>query len=157
MANFLRFGAGLLLLFLGACQPAPEFHLLDGTPKRLADYEGRWLVLNFWAEWCAPCRKELPELASFARQHAGRADVLAVSYDPLSATELAAVVKRLDIRVPVMATEPVPHLPIGLPSALPATWLVAPDGTFHGPLMGEQTAASLQKHIQAIDAGFAGN
>jgi peroxiredoxin len=44
--------------------PAPDFELttLDGGTARLSDYQGRPVILNFWATWCAPCRLEMPEL-----------------------------------------------------------------------------------------------
>lgn len=43
---------------------APAFDLpsVDGTRQRLADYRGKALVVNFWAVWCAPCRKEMPAM-----------------------------------------------------------------------------------------------
>jgi len=47
--------------------PAPVFKLmtLEGKQVTLADYAGKPLIVNFWASWCAPCIKEMPELESF--------------------------------------------------------------------------------------------
>lgn len=51
-------------------KPAPEieFTLIDGQKVRLADLKGQVVVLNFWATWCVPCRKELPLLDAYYRR-----------------------------------------------------------------------------------------
>jgi thiol-disulfide isomerase/thioredoxin len=50
---------------------------MDGTDRPFADYQGRWVVLNFWATWCAPCRKEMPGLDRLAAM--GDVDVVTVA------------------------------------------------------------------------------
>lgn len=53
---------------------APEFTLndMDGRPHRLADYRGHWVLVNFWATWCPPCRKEMPSLEQLYQTYRGR-------------------------------------------------------------------------------------
>lgn len=53
-------------------EPAPEFALadLDGNPVRLADFEGRPVIVNFWASWCGPCVAEFPLLSKALDEHA---------------------------------------------------------------------------------------
>lgn len=65
-------GAGL-----AAGELAPDFMLqsLDGMPIRLSDYRGQTVVLNFWASWCEPCKKEMPEMQHYYEELTADADV----------------------------------------------------------------------------------
>jgi thiol-disulfide isomerase/thioredoxin len=65
--------------------PAPDKQLsrLDGPGTGdIADYRGHWVLVNFWASWCAPCRSEAPALESFQREHAAQGfTVLGINLD----------------------------------------------------------------------------
>jgi cytochrome c biogenesis protein CcmG/thiol:disulfide interchange protein DsbE len=65
--------------------PAPDKQLsqLGGTGTGdIADYRGRWVLVNFWASWCAPCRSEAPALESFQKEHAQQGfTVLGINLD----------------------------------------------------------------------------
>jgi len=64
----------------GIGKPAPEFTLLDtkGKVVRLSDLRGKTVLLNFWASWCIPCRKEFPELV---KAYNGKDDVVVLGVD----------------------------------------------------------------------------
>lgn len=138
-----RSAAGLLLILGGAgCGAEPAFKLADGGAAPLAEWRGRWLLINYWAEWCAPCRDEIPELNAL---HHARPElaVLGVNYDGAQGDELKALIDRMGIEFPVLAEDPQPHWGYEMPSGLPMTVLIAPDGALHGRLLGPQTRETL--------------
>jgi peroxiredoxin len=87
-------------------KPAPDFKLvtLAGEQKTLADYQGKKLVVSFWASWCGPCRMELPELQAFyEKYHAKNSgfEVVAISIDDNPA-EAERYVKEAKLTFPVL-------------------------------------------------------
>lgn len=80
---------------LAVGEPAPDQELprLQGSGSAsLADYRGRWILVNFWASWCEPCRGEAPALEEFHRRHAPTGViVLGINLDDASDDALAFV------------------------------------------------------------------
>ncbi len=70
----LREGAMKKLVFTSSPKPAPDvaFQDADGAPRTLADYRGKYVLLNFWATWCPPCRAEMPSLDRLQAEMGGK-------------------------------------------------------------------------------------
>ena len=137
-----RLPALLLLLFTVACSK-PDYTTLAGDSGRFSDLHGRWVLINYWAEWCKPCIKEFPELNQFQRENGERATLFVVNFDGVSNDQLAAQISRFGIEVPALTADPAPLLGYERPKALPTTIVIGPDGKLRQVLQGPQTAASL--------------
>ena len=115
--------------------------LLDAESKRLSDFEGQWLLINYWAAWCKPCVKEIPELNEIN----ARSDVtvLAFNYDNLDAATLRKQIKQFDVQYRSVMNEPAELFNQAKPTGLPATLLINPKGEFADWLYGAQSQESI--------------
>lgn len=133
------------VVLLSGCQPAADFSTDTDGSYSWQQLEGGYVVVNYFAEWCAPCLRELPELNEFHELYGDQVKLLGVSFDGLNNEELAALRAEYNIQFPLIQNEPLPMLPFTQPNALPATYIVTPSGEIKGPLLGEQTLATLAK------------
>ena len=127
----------LLALISGCSEPG-----VPGPTNRIEDYRGQWLAVNYWAKWCKPCIKEIPELNALHTEVAGMS-VLGVNFDGATGEELASQIRDFNIQFPVMDHDPSASLPIDRPVVLPTTFILDPDGEVVQTLLGPQTLESL--------------
>ena len=114
-----------------------------------------WIVINYWAEWCSPCRQEIPELNRLTvllKETDVR--VVGINFDDLVGDELANVVKRMDIRFPQLNTQQQAAFNFPLPAALPATYIVSPLGELKLRLMGKQTLDNILAGLAQVKPDF---
>lgn len=108
--------------------PALTLNDLDGRPHSFGATPGHALLINLWATWCEPCRREMPALDRLARTHAGRGlDVLTISLDD-DVNLVREFLLRYRIGLPVLLDanqQSTRHILPG--TALPRTYLVARD------------------------------
>lgn len=130
----------------------PPLALLDrsGQPAGLEQWSGKLLVLNFWATWCGPCRKEMPELDRFQRKHADAGvQVVGIALD--DETAVAGFLRETPVAYPVLlSANPAanPALRLGNTyGALPFSVLVGRDGRILDTRLGEVTETSLENWL----------
>jgi cytochrome oxidase Cu insertion factor (SCO1/SenC/PrrC family) len=132
--------------------PATHFTLetLDGKRVSLADYRGRPVLINFWATYCAPCRREMPLIEHTAAQHPGLVVLLIDERD--SHQSASVFVKELQITSPVLFDGDGKVGDAYGISGLPTTFFIRPDGNLEARYIGETNAGILGPHISAIGA-----
>lgn len=123
---------------------------LDNRPVRLADFRGKWVVVNFWATWCPPCLLEMPELQAFHEAHANRAAVIGVNMEDLAPTEIQSFAARLAVTFPIVLSGGKPVSGFDL-KGLPTTFLVSPAGELADTHLGTVTAAMLAERVAKLD------
>jgi thiol-disulfide isomerase/thioredoxin len=135
-----------LILILSSCSE-PDYRLVDGSSGKLDDFLGRWLIVNYWADWCPPCIKEMPELENFYNDNEDRALVLTYNFDRLEGEELQSQIIRFGVNVPSILTDPGILFGWETPPSLPATYVINPEGILIHTLIGPQTQESLEALI----------
>lgn len=127
--------------------------LADGSATQFSHWDGRWILVNYWAEWCAPCRKEIPELNRLhAERNASGVVVVGVNYDGLTGEKLRTLVDEMEIRFPVLVADPRLRWDAEQPSVLPTTLVIGPDGQLKDVLVGPHTYESFSRAMQLTTA-----
>lgn len=131
--------------FLCACSEV-NFDFVDGNSKELGEYRGQWLLVNYWAVWCQPCLKEIPELNEFNTRP--EVEVLAFNYDRLDEASLKDQISKFDIQYRSLSLDPAELFNQDTPTGLPATMVINPKGEFVEWLYGAQTKESLSEALK---------
>ncbi len=142
---------GCLALFSTASLSEPvDFELpgLDGKTHKLSDYRGKWVLVNYWATWCPPCREELPELEVFHSNHKDKdAVVLGVAFERIDKKRLSRFVEEQFLSYPILLGKPAADSELGKIPGLPTSFLISPSGEVVARQVGPLTAEDLESFI----------
>lgn len=144
------FGLAVCLAILLAVTPVQAFQFkdTDGKIHTLADYKGRWVIVNFWATWCPPCLEEIPDLIEL---HTQRKDVMVIGVamefnDP---NVVMQFVEAMSINYPTVLGNRRIASQLDDISMLPSTYFFDPDGQPAARKLGLVTRESIETFIDS--------
>jgi peroxiredoxin len=127
---------------------APNFRLasLEGAPRSLEDFRGSYVLLNFWASWCGPCRAETPDLQDFYSRNLDRGIIVVGVNQQEDAATARRFTDEFDVTYPILldrtgAVSQAYAIGIG---GLPMTFLVDPEGVIRQVYFGRITFEQLR-------------
>jgi len=135
-------------------RPDLEFRDLDGKAHRLSEWDGKLLLLNFWATWCTPCTVEMPTLEALWREYGGRGlVVVGVSVDrDAPRAVLEPYIRNHGLTFPILLDPDSRIARAWRVTGIPATFVVRPGGEVAGMATGarEWNSAEMRALIETL-------
>ena len=129
--------------------PALRVATLDHGDYDVAERRGKWVVVNFWATWCAPCLKEMPELSALDAMNE-HIEVIGLAYEDIDVAAMREFLDSHPVAYPIAIIDVYdPPADFETPRGLPMTYLLAPDGKVAERFLGPVTAADIERVIAA--------
>lgn len=130
-------------------QPTLRVTTLEGGTFDLAAQRGHWVIVNFWATWCVPCIKEMPDISHFVASHQN-VRAIGLAYEDSAPADIKAFLARHPVVYPIaQVTLDKPLKDFDEPRGLPMTYLVDPGGKVVQQRLGPVTDAMLKQWIGA--------
>ena len=126
---------------------------LSGIEQSLSSLKGRIVILNFWATYCIPCRKEMPDLAAIQNEYAALGvQVIGASADEMEdRAKVLQFIKETKINFPVwVGASPADMMRFGVGTALPGTIVIGKDGRVVKVISGVVNQADLKKQLEVM-------
>jgi len=146
--SFVRGGGKAGPIALGKSAPALRIRLANGMDTTLNQYRGRVVVLNFWASYCGPCRKEIPELDQVYERFKNNVEMIGISVEQGSLSELQDAAATLGITYPVGVAHPDDVTQYNV-RVIPTTLVIDPSGQVTFSRIGQISQEELESAIEA--------
>lgn len=141
----------LVSMFVLGCAPKePSYPLLDGGEIRFSELQGKVVFINYWAEWCTPCRIEVPELNALQKAFPDQVRVLGVNFDGVVGEELQQQASKMGIEFSLLVEDPRELFAIAPSGVLPETLVIDRRGEFQQVLLGPQSLETLLHVVASL-------
>ncbi len=133
-----------------AAKPTLVVTTLDGGSFDLSKQSGKWVIVNYWATWCSPCLKELPDISAYVTAHKETVAAIGLDFEDTDKADVVKFLKTHPLSYPVAQVDvDNPPKDFDTPKGLPNTYIIAPDGHVAKAFTGPITA----KNLDAVIAG----
>ncbi|PLT29339.1 redoxin domain-containing protein [Peribacillus deserti] len=129
---------------------APGFKLttIDGKSVKLSDYRGKKIMLNFWATWCPPCKKEIPEMEEYSKQMGKDQIILAVNMDPQA--DVKGFAAKMGMTFPILLdTDNEVNTTYKIIS-IPTTYFIDSKGIISSKILGAMTKKDMADNMNKM-------
>ena len=139
------------LSLLSCAQEDPIFQDIDGKTVQITKLKDKWIIVNYWAEWCSACLKEIPELNNFYQKNRDKNIILyGVNFDQLPIAELKQLAVKMRIQFPVLTNDPKLAWHLEATGVLPVTYIINPKGEVVKKIVGPNTEKTLLNTLNEL-------
>ncbi|MEK6209159.1 MAG: TlpA disulfide reductase family protein [Pseudomonadota bacterium] len=141
-----RVACALLLAFATLSAAAADFKLTDSDGKvhRLGDYRGKWVIVNFWATWCAPCLEEIPDLVAITGSRKD-VQVFGVAMEFQDSKQVLQFAEGMFVNYPIVLGDRKTADQVGKVMGLPTTFIYDPQGKLAVRHVGKITRKQIER------------
>ncbi|PEA53371.1 thiol:disulfide interchange protein [Bacillus pseudomycoides] len=132
---------------------APDFELskLDGTKVKLSDLKGKKVIVNFWATWCGPCQREMPDMQEFYNKYQKDVEILAVNYTASEGTDGKEKVRKFaeekGVTFPILLDTDIKVTTTYKVLTIPTSYFVDTKGVIQDKFIGPMTVQEMEKRV----------